>query len=68
MRIIRCALESLQKKGHVLIQTKGIGLSGRNYPKGISAHLYQHLPSTSLAEKNNTMGNADFGCGNEAYW
>jgi hypothetical protein len=51
MRIIRCALESLQKEKerHVVIQIEGIGLAGRNYPKGILARLYQHLPSTSLA-------------------
>ena len=49
MRIIRCALESLQKERHGVIQIEGIGLTGRNYPKGILAHLYQHLPSSSLA-------------------
>lgn len=49
MRIIRCALESLQKERHGAIQIEGIGLTGRNYPKGILARLYQHLPSSSLA-------------------
>lgn len=50
MRIIRCALESLQKERHGMIQTESIWLTGCNYPKGISARLYQHLPLTSLAD------------------
>lgn len=49
MRIIRCALESLQKERRGVIQIEQIEPTGRNYPKGILAHLYQHLPSSSLA-------------------
>jgi hypothetical protein len=52
MRIIRCALESLQKEHQGVVQIEGIGLTGHNYPKGILARLYQHLPSSSLANKN----------------
>ena len=51
MRIIRCALESLQKERQGVIQFESIGLAGRNYPKGILARLCQHLPSSSLANK-----------------
>ena len=51
MRIIRCALESLQKESHKAIQTRGVGFTGCNYPKGILARLYQHLPLSFLANQ-----------------
>ena len=38
------------KKNVRVIQIEGIGLTGRNYPKGMLARLYQHLPSSSLAK------------------
>lgn len=66
MRIIRCALDSLQKERHRVIQIEGIGLTGRNYPKGILARLYQHLPSSSLANIKSVI-NESFIYGNETY-
>ena len=44
-------LKACKKDRHGVIQTKGIDLTGRNYPKGILARLYQRLPSTFLANR-----------------